>query len=224
MYPEGNSEISGFQYVPGVDYARIETELGYNVEGRVPWEHIYFSQDARGPVAAAVGNIFGMAVMNHENDYTNGRYGSIEWASHMSDAVWNNVNYHGTMTFLEGNKLSMSIMNTITGIDTNTIDYTPKNVGVAQKPIAPVKYTLSQNYPNPFNPSTTIEFTLPVQAHVTVKVYDLLGAETALLTDEMKSAGKHSVVFNAANLPSGVYLYQINNGQEILTKKMMLIK
>ncbi|RPI03448.1 MAG: T9SS C-terminal target domain-containing protein [Calditrichaeota bacterium] len=224
MYPEGNTDITGFRYVPGEDYARAETELGYNVEGRIPWEHIYFTQDARGPVTAAAGNIFGMAVMNHENDYTEGRYGSIEWASHMDDAVWNNVNLHGTVTFLEGNKLSLSTMNTITGIDTNTINYTPQNVGVAQKLLAPVNYTLAQNYPNPFNPLTTIEFTLPHQAQVTVKVFDLLGNEIAILVDELKTAGRHSVVFDGMDHPSGVYLYQINNGQEILTKKMMLIK
>ena len=223
MYPEGNSDLAGFHYVPGEDYARKETSLGYNVEGRVPWEHIYYSQDARGPVQAGVGTIFGMAVMNHENDGTGGRYGSIEWASEMQDAVWNNVQYHGTVTFLEGNKLSLSTMNTITGIDTNTIDYQPKNVFVKNH-LLPEKYALAQNYPNPFNPVTTIEFSLPVAAHVTIKVYDLLGNQVALLTDELKSAGRHSVVFNGVDLASGVYIYQLNNGQEILSKKMMLIK
>ncbi|MDZ7315652.1 MAG: T9SS type A sorting domain-containing protein [candidate division KSB1 bacterium] len=223
MYPEGNSNIAGFRYVPGEDYARKETPLGYNVEGRLPWEHIYYSQDNRGPVQPGVGNIFGMAIMNHENDGTGGRYGSIEWASHMRDAVWNNVNYHGTMTFLEDHKFNMSTMNSITGIDTNSIDYRPTGTKVAEL-LKPVKYELKQNYPNPFNPSTTIEYSLPQQAWVTVKVYDLRGTEVATLVNEMKAPGSYSVVFNAGELPNGIYLYRINNGSQILTKKMMLIK
>ncbi|RPI03446.1 MAG: T9SS C-terminal target domain-containing protein [Calditrichaeota bacterium] len=222
MYPEGNDDILGFRYVPGEDYARKENDSGYAVEGRLPWQHVYSTSAQRGPVLAGVGNVFGMAIMNHDRDDDTFE-GSIEWASELQDAVWNNVKFHGTMTFLEGNKLSMSTMNTITGLDTNSIDYTPKNVGVAQKLRAPVGYTL-QNYPNPFNPITTIEFTLPLQAQVTVKVFDLRGNETAILADELKSAGRHSVVFDGTEHPSGVYVVQINYGQEILTQKMMLVK
>ncbi len=224
MYPEGNSDITGFHYVPGEDYARKETSLGYNVEGRVPWEHIYFSQDARGPISPAVGNLFGMAIMNHENDGTGGRYGSIEWASHLRDGVWNNVEYHGTVFFLEDHKLRLSTENTITGIDTNTIDYRPRNVAVAKEIAVPKNFTLSQNYPNPFNPSTTIEYTLPAASHVTVKVYDLIGAEVATLVDETKATGRYTVTFNAGSLPSGIYIYRIDNGSEVLAKKMTLMR
>jgi hypothetical protein len=228
MYPDnnGNGDIAGYRYTPGEDYARKLSDTGYFIEGRIPWEFIYFSADARGPITAAVGNIFGMAIMNHENDGDGtGRYGSIEWASAMTDAVWNNTNYLGTVTFLEGNKLNLSTMNTITGIDTNTIDYTPKNVGVVQSILQPpMKYMLSQNYPNPFNPSTTIEFSLPNQAMVTLKVYDVLGSEVAALVNEVMPVGNHRVTFNGADLTSGVYFYKLNNGQQVLTNKMMLVK
>lgn len=189
----------------------------------MPWQHVFSTSAERGPVLAGVGNVFGMAIMNHDRDDDTFE-GSIEWASELQDAVWNNVNFHGTMTFLEGNTLSMSTMNTVTGTDTNSIDYTPKNVGVARKLLAPIGYSLAQNYPNPFNPTTTIEFTLPVQAQVMMKVYDLLGHEIAVLVDEFKTAGAHSALFDGAEFAGGVYLVQINNGQEILTKKMMLIK
>ena len=236
LYPHGNSEITGFQYTPDVDYARKLTDFGYNVEGRFLWDQIYCdntTDDPRGPVYAAVGEIFGMAVMNHDNDGDGlghgadgtGRYGSIEWASALSDGVWQYVNMHGTVTFLEGNKLELSTLNSITGIDTNTVDYTPVGTKVAASPAqAPVAFELTQNFPNPFNPTTTIEFTLPKSAQVTLKVYDVLGKEVAELVNEVKSAGNHSVMFDAVELPSGIYIYRLDNGTRILSKKMMLVK
>jgi photosystem II stability/assembly factor-like uncharacterized protein len=88
----------------------------------------------------------------------------------------------------------------------------------------PDDFLLEQNYPNPFNPNTVIEYTIPYLSHVTVTVYDLLGRETAKLVDEEKAAGKYKTEFNASNLTSGMYLYQIKSGSYIRTKKMMVIK
>jgi len=224
MYIEGNTEMTSFHYTRGVDYERMETDLGYNVEGRLPWEHIYFTSDERGPVFAAIGEIFGMAVMNHESDGEGTRYGSIEWASHMTDGVWNNVENHGTVTFLEGNKLSLSTENYHTGLDTNTIDYQPQ-VGVETEPVtAPMEFALSQNYPNPFNPMTHIDFTLPKTADVKMTVYDILGNEIVTLLDEERSMGTHMVTFDGSQYSSGIYFYKLRYGNEILTKKMMLVK
>ncbi len=227
MYAENNTEILG-HYVPGEDYARSLTDLGYNVEGRLPWENVYFDAgDPRGPVVVAIGEFYGMAVMNHENDFEDeARNGSIEWASEMQDAVWNNVTYHGKVTFLEGNKLSLSTENAITAIDTNTNDYTPPaGSAVATNPLsAPAAYELSQNYPNPFNPTTTISFSLPVQSMVTLNVYDILGNQVADVVNDIKQAGVHTVTFDGSDLSSGIYFYKLNDGSEILTQKMMLVK
>jgi hypothetical protein len=93
-------------------------------------------------------------------------------------------------------------------------------------------FELLQNYPNPFNPSTKIKYTIPSftlrQAQsdvlVTLKVYDVLGNEVAKLVEEYKSAGSYEVEFDAFNLPSGVYFYQIQTGSFIETKKMILLK
>ncbi len=86
------------------------------------------------------------------------------------------------------------------------------------------EYSLSGNYPNPFNPSTFIEYTLPQSGLVTLKVYDILGNEVATLVDEVKSEGYHLVNFNAKNLTSGVYIYTIQAGSFISSKKMILMK
>jgi len=85
-------------------------------------------------------------------------------------------------------------------------------------------FQLEQNYPNPFNPYTTIKYSIPNQSNVTIKVYDLLGREIATLVNEEKLAGEYEVEFNAAKLSSGIYLYKIQAGDFISTKKMILIK
>ncbi len=85
-------------------------------------------------------------------------------------------------------------------------------------------FNLSQNYPNPFNPGTVIKYQLPVNSKVIIKVYDILGKEIATLVNEEKPAGKYEINFNAAQITSGVYLYKIQAGNYIETKKMILIK
>jgi hypothetical protein len=85
-------------------------------------------------------------------------------------------------------------------------------------------YTLSQNYPNPFNPSTQIEFSIPKQTQVTLKVYNLIGQEVATLVNGVLGAGQHSVTFNASRLASGVYFYSIQAGNFTNTRTMMLLK
>jgi 1,4-alpha-glucan branching enzyme len=94
---------------------------------------------------------------------------------------------------------------------------------------APGSYSLSQNYPNPFNPSTTISYSIPKNSFVTLKVYDILGREAAVLVNEEKPAGKYSVVFNAVNgggkkLSSGVYLYKIQADGFSESRKFILMK
>jgi hypothetical protein len=88
----------------------------------------------------------------------------------------------------------------------------------------PAKYSLQQNYPNPFNPSTRISWQLPVSNKATLKIFNILGKEVATLVNEYKPAGKYETEFNAANLPSGVYFYQLKAGEFLQTRKMLLLK
>ena len=85
-------------------------------------------------------------------------------------------------------------------------------------------FTLEQNYPNPFNPSTTIKYQISDVGFVTLKVYDVLGNEVALLVNEKKEVGSYEVNFDASKLSSGVYIYQLNVNEFINTKKMVLLK
>jgi hypothetical protein len=88
----------------------------------------------------------------------------------------------------------------------------------------PKEYSLGQNYPNPFNPSTTIEYSIPKNSVVSLKIYDMLGKEVATLTDRYQEAGTYIVNWNASHLSSGVYFYKLSAGSFIETKKMILSK
>ncbi len=97
---------------------------------------------------------------------------------------------------------------------TINIDFIPK----------PNEYALLDNYPNPFNPNTVIGYRLADKSLVTIKVYDLIGREVATLVKQEQPAGAYKVKFNAVNLPSGIYIYQLQANNYVATKKMTLLK
>ena len=85
-------------------------------------------------------------------------------------------------------------------------------------------YNLSNNYPNPFNPLTTISYSIPKKGFVSLKVYDVLGNEIVTIIHENKQAGKYKVEFEANEITSGIYFYQLKSGDYIETKKMIFLK
>jgi hypothetical protein len=99
-----------------------------------------------------------------------------------------------------------------------------KYSGEVEVSYVPKEFALYQNYPNPFNPTTKIKYTLPVESNVTIEVFDILGNRVKTLIQEKQEAGTNEVEFNAGNLVSGVYFYQIQAGTFTQTKKMILMK
>ncbi len=87
-----------------------------------------------------------------------------------------------------------------------------------------IKTELLNNFPNPFNPSTIIKYSLKDEGRVTVKIFNTLGEEIRTLVDEIKLSGNYNLEFNANNLPSGVYIYRLQSGEFVSSKKMLLIK
>ncbi len=85
-------------------------------------------------------------------------------------------------------------------------------------------YDLDNNYPNPFNPSTVIKYEIPDAGFVTLKVFDVLGKEVKTLIEGYKTEGRYEIEFDATNLPSGIYFYQLRAGNFNQTKKMVLMK
>ncbi|MFA5010438.1 MAG: T9SS type A sorting domain-containing protein [Ignavibacteria bacterium] len=92
----------------------------------------------------------------------------------------------------------------------------------------PTKFDLSQNYPNPFNPVTKVDFSLPFDSKVNIKLYDITGREVITLVNDVRTAGFYTEQFNVSNLSSGTYFYRItaksSGGDYSMTKKMMLIR
>jgi hypothetical protein len=103
-------------------------------------------------------------------------------------------------------------------------DGTYKYSNIVEVGIAPSSFTLSQNYPNPFNPSTKIKYSIPQSSKVVVKVFDMLGKEVTTLVNEERQAGTYELIWNAQDMPSGVYTYSIKAGSYTAVKKMVLIK
>ncbi len=100
----------------------------------------------------------------------------------------------------------------------------PSTVKPESDLMAPVTFSLSQNYPNPFNPETNIAFSLAKSGRSNLSVFDLLGREVAVLVNGNLSAGEHSIVFDASQLPSGVYFYRLSSSGKTLTQKMLLMR
>lgn len=129
-------------------------------------------------------------------------------------AAGNSVNQNGANT---GDAWNFAANKTIavdvsTGIDNNNVISS---------------FNLEQNYPNPFNPATTIVYEIPASVsgqQTVLKVFDLSGREVAELVNEIKTAGRYSINFNASGLSSGVYIYQLKAGNYSITKKMSLLK
>ena len=106
---------------------------------------------------------------------------------------------------------------------------TGDDVSLTDITVMPEKFTIHQNYPNPFNPVTTLRYDLPENGNVNITIYDMLGRQVKTLINQNQNAGYMSVIWNATNdygkpVGAGIYLYQIQAGEYISTKKMVLLK
>ena len=164
---------------------------------------------------------------------SNNNYTSIESYSFRKIQVEFNPdsikNYNATLTVYSDGGIKNILL---TGIGKDN------SVNVGDDVSLPIAFTLEQNYPNPFNPSTKIRYTIPtitsgsssraesreLGSLVQLKVYDVLGNEVATLVDEYKTAGNYIVNFDASNLSSGIYFYQLRSGNYLETKKLTLLK
>lgn len=108
----------------------------------------------------------------------------------------------------------------------NSVSFVPLTIptGIHNTGTIADDYKLNQNYPNPFNPSTTISFDVNTNDHTTLKVYDVLGNEVAVLVNEVLNTGSYNINFDASQYTSGVYFYELQSGSFRDVKKMLLVK
>ncbi|MEG8989775.1 sugar-binding protein [Ignavibacteria bacterium 4148-Me] len=188
-----NINAAGLKKFDGIEFKIVDTDLGYNVEFKIPLENLL--------IPAVEGTVIGLEVQQNDNDGDH-RESINKWWLENGDNSWLEPRLFGTAVL-----------------------GAPLVVGVQEKshPIV-TDYRLEQNYPNPFNPTTQITFSIPKTEKVKLAVYDILGNQVAELVNETKDAGTYTVKFNAQNLSSGVYFYQLNAGNITVARKMMLLK
>ena len=100
----------------------------------------------------------------------------------------------------------------------------PKELVVQEEKDLPVNVELHQNYPNPFNPTTVISFYMPEEGLIKLSVFNIVGQPVAVLLNETRAQGEHSYEWDASDMPSGIYIYQLEVGSKIMTRKMTLVK
>jgi hypothetical protein len=127
--------------------------------------------------------------------------------------------------YAAGNAANNNGANTGDYIYTTSFTSDVMSSGVDDDPFTSLPSHLSiNNYPNPFNSQTTISFNLPVSGRISIEIYNLNGQLIEAVLDETRSAGEHSVVWNAGDLPSGLYFYRLTAENSTSTKKMTLLK
>jgi Cohesin domain/Secretion system C-terminal sorting domain/Bacterial Ig-like domain (group 2)/Fibronectin type III domain len=143
-----------------------------------------------------------------------------------TDTVGPNVMTYADSTVGVGQSYSYRVRGynaNITSAYSNEVSVTITRIS-GDRPAIPVNYALSQNYPNPFNPSTSIEYQIPENGFVDVRVFDVMGREVAVLVREYKSAGYYTIRFDGVSHPSGVYFFRILSGTFSEMRKMVLMK
>ena len=139
--------------------------------------------------------------------------GDIYIMKDLSANTEGNENLNLSWPTFKGNNMRNKVTRIITSV-----------TGVKDITGLPTSFNLSQNYPNPFNPSTVINYQIPMNTFVSLKVFDMIGNEVLTLVDELKAPGYYSVNFNASSLSTGVYLYQLKAGDFVSTKKLIIMK
>ena len=207
------------------DYARRLTDDGYALEFRIPFDFINVPDDNRYIIDRVVGGVIGMAINVGDNDGT-ARDNMIQWSAGHADAAHSNPALLGSVTFLDNHKVKLeavsprdpSIVN-----DSADVWYSIPT-GVKQESFTAETFQLLTNYPNPFNPSTTIKFSVPNSAFVTLTIYNNLGQEVVQLISKEMKAGVYITQWNASGFSSGVYYYRLTAGKLSETKKLVLLK
>jgi hypothetical protein len=136
----------------------------------------------------------------------------------LNPAILRNDSYHVTAHFTSGVFDSTLVLPITFNVRHTTVAVTRR------ESVIPTEFALHQNFPNPFNPTTQIRFDLPKASYVQLRVYNSLGQLVTTLVNDMRQAGEHTVTWDARNMSTGLYLYQIRAGNFVQTRKMLLMK
>jgi len=231
----GNVYITGESSGQGnnSDFATVK----YNSSGDSVWVRRYNGPANSDDKAASMcmdreGNIYvtGFSgTSGNQTDYCTIKYsssGAVKWILNYDGPSHGSDEAVSVKTDLNGNVFVTGSSPGITGgNDFLTIKYPSLLTDINSGPLKTISsYYLYQNYPNPFNPITNLEFGISDLGFVSLKVYNSLGKEVAILVNEIKPAGRYEVTFDGSNLSSGVYIYKFAAGEFSDTKRMILLK
>ena len=222
IYSAGNS-VNGDGIPSNLDTWNFGAKFPITVQDVVPVELTSFS-------ASFVKNAVNLKWATATELNNKGFY--IERSNLKNSNEWQTVSFvNGNGTTTETKQYSFSDHTPLQGLSyyrLKQVDYdgsfTYSNIVEVVNGGVVNNFELAQNFQNPFNPSTKISWQSSVEAQTTLKIYDVLGNEVAVLINEFKPAGNYEVDFNASNLTSGVYLYKIEAGNFSQTRKMLLMK
>ncbi|MEI7811356.1 MAG: T9SS type A sorting domain-containing protein, partial [Ignavibacteria bacterium] len=180
---------------------------GYTIEAKIPLQDIATKRDA--VFTGLPDNLFvpadGMRIpvdfAINDNDNGKTREGILCYSPENKDKSWEDVSRWS-----------------YTWIGTKLLDVEKENSASVSS------YSVSQNYPNPFNPTTNIKYSIAKSGIVSLKIFDVIGKEVAVLVNQYQTAGTYHVQFDASHLSSGIYFYKLQSGDFTSVNKMMLIK
>ncbi|MBZ0202245.1 MAG: T9SS type A sorting domain-containing protein [Ignavibacteria bacterium] len=188
----------------GYDLKEASSPIGYSVTGKL-YHSTSVSDDPFFLKTDALGNVTAVC-----QDSTNLQPRPGQWSGDCARQIYQLTDVQIQPQTVNPTTAERSICGTVTGINSN--NEIPKG------------FILKQNYPNPFNPSTKIEFSLPEDGKVSLRVYDLSGKEVSVVLNSFKQKGNYSIDFDASEFSGGVYFYELKSGSYSETKKMVLIK
>ena len=195
---------------PGTDYSFSNFNLGYYDSAKVTkifngqiWLNIDLTSDNNGTlVQKGPDSWTDLVTLNFTSSQVSSN-SALSWDS--ESPYWNVYDQDNTTSWETGSFGNITLAGEGKGLNSTT-------------------YNLSQNYPNPFNPTTMIQYNVPQRSTVNLIVYNIIGEAVRVLAEGEKEAGSYSINFKAEGLPSGVYLYRLQAGSFVQTKKMILLK
>ncbi len=191
----------------------------------IPGRQEKFSRDVREPLTSSVsGHSWSFSLRTPAPGIVTISWESI--ASVLPDYIKENYSFNLTGASVNSTDM-LSVSSVAFAADANTVyefNINPVPTDISGSDPVLSEFSLEQNYPNPFNPGTVIRFSLPESGPVTLKLYDTKGSEVRTIFNGYQNYGYHSVYFNAAELPSGVYFYRLEAGSNSMTKKLLIMR